>query len=82
MCISMDKSLAVLQTASFTPKFLGKKANNRPFLRKNISHDMRFPTMWLLTSVDSDEPEQPPFKLINSKCCSVSSLTILEYSSD
>ena len=36
----------------------------------------------ILTSVDSDEPVQPPFKLRNSKCCSVSSLTIIVYSSD
>ena len=35
-----------------------------------------------LTSVDSDEPLQPPFKLKNSKWCSVSSLTIIDYSSD
>ena len=28
----------------------------------------------ILTSVDSDEPVQPPFKLRNSKWCSVSSL--------
>ena len=36
----------------------------------------------ILTSVDSDEPLQPPFKLRNSKWRSVSSLTIIEYSSD
>ena len=36
----------------------------------------------ILTSVDSDEPLQPPFKLRNSKWCSVSSLTIIEYLSD
>ena len=36
----------------------------------------------ILTSVDSDEPVQPPFKLRNSKLCSVSSLTLIEYSSD
>ena len=36
----------------------------------------------ILTSVDSDEPLQPSFKLRNSKWCSVSSLTIIEYSSD
>ena len=29
----------------------------------------------ILTSVDSDELVQPPFKLRNSKCCSVSSLS-------
>ena len=28
-----------------------------------------------------DEPVQPPFKLRNSKCCSVSSLIVIEYSS-
>ena len=36
----------------------------------------------ILTCVDSGEPVQPPFKLSNSKCCSVSSLTFIEYSSD
>ena len=36
----------------------------------------------ILTSVDSDEPLLPSFKLRNSKWCSVSSLTIIEYSSD
>ena len=34
----------------------------------------------ILTSVDSDEPLQPPVKL--RQWCSVSSLTIIEYSSD
>ena len=36
----------------------------------------------ILTSVDSYEPVQPTFELRNSKWCSVSSLTIIEYSSD
>ena len=36
----------------------------------------------ILTSVDTDERVQPPFKLRNSKWCSVSSLTFIEYSSD
>ena len=36
----------------------------------------------ILISVDSGEPVQPPVKLRNSKWCSVSSLTIIEYSSD
>ena len=35
-----------------------------------------------LTSVDSDEPVQLPFKLRNSKWCSGSSLTLICYSSD
>ena len=34
----------------------------------------------ILTSVDLDEPPQHPVKLRNSKWCSVSSLTIIEYS--
>ena len=36
----------------------------------------------LLTSVDSNEPMQPTIKLRNTKCCSVGSLTVIEYSSD
>ena len=44
----------------------------------NVSQCIRFQT----TSVKSDEPLQAPFKLRNSKWCSVSSLTIIEYSSD
>ena len=36
----------------------------------------------ILTSRDSDEPVQPPVKLRNAKWCSVSSLTVVEYSSD
>ena len=35
-----------------------------------------------LTSVDSDEPIQPPFRLKNYKWYSVSRLTFIEYSSD
>ena len=30
-------------------------------------HEMRFPTIWYLTSVDSDETVQPPIKLRSSK---------------
>ena len=36
----------------------------------------------ILTCVDSDEPLQPHFKLRNSKRCSVSRVTVIEYSSD
>ena len=35
-----------------------------------------------VTRVDSDEPVQPPFKLRNFKLCSISSLTVIEYSGD
>ena len=47
-----------------------------------MSCGMRFPTMWHLTCVDSDEPLQPPVRLRNSKWYSVSRLTIIESSSD
>ena len=36
----------------------------------------------ILTSVDSDDPVQPLFKLRTSKWCSVSSSTLIESSSD
>ena len=36
----------------------------------------------ILTWIHSDESSQPPVKLRNSKWCSVSSLTLIEYSSD
>ena len=39
---------------------------------------MRFPTMWHFDMCDSDEPLHPHFKLRNSKCCSVSDLTVIE----
>ena len=32
-----------------------------------LSLNTWFPTMWHLTSVDSDEPVQPPFQLRNAK---------------
>ena len=41
-----------------------------------------FPQCGILRSVDSYEPVKPPFKLRNSKCCTVSCLTVIEYSSD
>ena len=48
-------------------------------------HDLKisggFQQCGILTSVDSDEHVQPHIKLRNSKCCSVSSLTVIEYSS-
>ena len=36
----------------------------------------------ILTRIDSDEHVQSPIKLRNSSCCSVSSLTVIEHSSD
>ena len=50
------------------------------FLFLAVTHD--FQQCGILTSIDSDAPVQLPFKLRNSKRCSVSSLTLMEYSSD
>ena len=44
------------------------------FCRHVISNNVVF-----FSSVDSDEPVQPPFKLRNSKRYSVSSLIVIEY---
>ena len=43
-----------------------------------MNHYMWFPTMWHFDKCRL----QPPFKLRNSKWCSFSSLTLIEYSSD
>ena len=55
-----------------------------PYILKTMirarTHD--FQQCGFSTSVNSGEPVQPPFKLRNSKRCSVSSLTVIEYSSD
>ena len=47
-----------------------------------MSHACYFQQSGFLTSVDSDELVQPPFKLRHSKLCLVSSLTVIEYLSD
>ena len=52
------------------------------YIIKKIAMTCNFKQCGILTGVDSDEPLQPPFMLRNSKWCSVSSLTIIEYSSD
>ena len=65
--------------------YIGKdlKANyycKGSWLHYHLSRGMRFEQFEVLTSVDSDEPLQPFFKLRNSKWYSVSSLQIIEYS--
>ena len=52
------------------------------FVELGMSATCDFQQCGILTSVDSDEPVQPPFKLIKSKLYSVSSLTLIEYLSD
>ena len=87
--VEHKKSLITLEYAA-SKQFL---CNIKPFslIRETLFKKLYFALNWavacdfqqcgILTSVDSDEPMQPPFKLRNSKWCSVSSLTILEYSS-
>ena len=54
----------------------------------NMDLDIKWAATWdfqqcgILTSIDSDEPVQPPFKRRKSKYCFVSRLTAIEYSSD
>ena len=48
----------------------------------NLAMTCDFQQCGILTSVDSGEPVQPPYKLRNSKWCLASSLTVVEYSSD
>ena len=50
-------------------------------LEISIASACDFQQCGILTSLDSDETVQPPFKLRNSKLCSVSSLTLIELSS-
>ena len=54
----------------------------QPVQEYNWAMTCDFQQCAILTSVDSDEPEQPPVKLRSSKCCSVSSLKFVEFSSD
>ena len=55
---------------------------NNMYRLKIIEPLHEIPQCGILTCVDSVEPLQPHFKLRNSKRCSVSSLTIIKYSSD
>ena len=48
----------------------------------NLATTCDFQLCGILTSVDSDEPVQSPVMLRNSKLCSFSSLTVIEYSSN
>ena len=52
-------------------------SNPRRLKNNKMSCGMRFQQFDILTSVDSDESLQPPFKLRHPKWCSVSSLTII-----
>ena len=49
---------------------------------QNMAATCDFLQYGVFTSVDSGEPVQPSFKLRISKCCSVSSLKVIEYLSN
>ena len=57
-------------------------------MKRSTEEPVHDPTRWyepwhvISNNVDSDEPVQPHFKLRISKWCSVSSLTVIEYSSN
>ena len=59
-----------------------KSIKNYPACKEIWASAWDFQQCGILTCVDWDEPLQPPLKLRNSKWCSVSSLTFIEYSSD
>ena len=57
----------------YKPRKAGLTGSLLSWFSNYLSRGMRFPKNDILTSVDSDEPLQPCFKLRNSKWCSVSS---------
>ena len=64
------------------PSVLYTYIGSKPIYIINWATTYDFQLCGILTSVESNEPVQPPFKRSNSKRCSVSSLTLIEYSSD
>ena len=52
---------------------------SHPYCINNWATTCDFQLCSILTSIYSDEPVQSSFKLRNSKCCSVSSFTDVEY---
>ena len=63
------------------PTLVGeKKRKKKEWVKNKISAETcDFQQCGILKSVDSDEPVQPPIVLRNSKSCSVSSLTVVEF---
>ena len=80
--LSFDNTIHLWQGHSKRPQIKHYKGN--PLYNQNAiwAAAWDFQQFDILTNVDSDEPLQPHFKLRNSKRCSVSSLPIIEYSSD
>ena len=72
----MVHCVLVFRLDSDAPTDLTTALANKNELRRDFQH------CDILKSVDLYEPVQPPFKLRNYKLCSVSSLRVIEYSSD
>ena len=70
------------ETWENTPLILDLVRIFNPYPVHLIEPQRDFQQCGILACVDSDEPVQPPFKLRNSKWCSISSLIFKEYSSD
>ena len=66
----------------FTLKFLQFLTLFSSISQIKLAVTRDFQQCGILTSVDSDEPVQPPFRLRNLKWCSVSSLTLIGFTSD
>ena len=60
--------------------FVNKRMDSRLITLSHRAAKCDFQQCGILTSVELDEPLQPSFKLRNSKWCSLSSLTPIEYS--
>ena len=81
----------ILISRTENPASIQSRADSGPILRAYLEATAclnarkcwcDFQQCGILTSVDSDAPVQLPFKLRNSKWCSVIHLTLIEYSSD
>ena len=95
MCLAQGHTVIPVRLEPATPWSWAKNSTTEPlpssgipskqlnFCRgNNWAATCDFQRCGILTSVDSDEAVQPPSMLRNSKWCSVSSLTLIEYSSD
>ena len=81
MLNSADPDKFQLTAASYQDLHFARKKNITS-KRRHRAATRDFQQCGILTSVDSDEPVQPPVKLRNIKWWSVGSLTLIEYSSD
>ena len=79
---SPEPSLLAPKCDKYTWVFQIQRLFGSIFKFCNMSHDMGFPTMWHIDKCRLRLAYAASFKLRNSKCCSVSNLTVIVYSSD